>query len=222
MSVSADLRGRGQRLPRSARRAQLLAAAQAAFVESGYHSAAMDDIAERAGVSKPVLYQHFPGKLELYLALLDERAHELETAVRTALASQGSNKERVFATVAAYFDFVGREGQAFRLLFESDLINVAEVSSRIDGAFTRCGEAFADAIAADTTMPRADAMVLAMALTGMAQMAARNWATFGTIGQAEAARLVSQLAWRGLGGFPRAHEQQEQQEQQDSHADAAL
>src|SRR5439155_136396 len=63
---------RSGRLPRSARRKQLLGAAQEVFVANGYHAAAMDDIAERAGVSKPVLYQHFPGKLELYLALLDQ------------------------------------------------------------------------------------------------------------------------------------------------------
>ena len=60
------------RLPRRARRAQLLSAALEVFVAQGYHAAAMDDIAERAGVSKPVLYQHFPGKLDLYLALLDQ------------------------------------------------------------------------------------------------------------------------------------------------------
>lgn len=196
---------RGQRLPRSARRAQLLEAAQRAFVESGYYAAAMDDIAERAGVSKPVLYQHFPSKLELYLALLDDRAGELVASVRDALASSTDNKARVFATVAAYFEFVDKEGSAFRLLFESDLINDDAVSSRIDGALTQCGEAFADAIAADTNMSRADAMVLAMALTGMAQVAARNWATLDTtVGRAEAARLVGQLAWRGLGGFPKA------------------
>ncbi len=196
---------RGQRLPRPARRAQLLEAAQAAFVESGYYAAAMDDIAERAGVSKPVLYQHFPSKLELYLALLDDRASELVESVSNALASSTDNKARVFATVSAYFDFVAKEGSAFRLLFESDLINEEAVSSRIDGALTRCGEAFADAIAADTHMSRADAMVLAMALTGMAQVAARNWAALDTsVGRAEAARLVGQLAWRGLGGFPKA------------------
>ena len=68
---------RPTRLPRSARRKQLLAAAQQIFVAHGYHNAAMDDIAERAGVSKPVLYQHFPGKLELYLALLDKHTTEL-------------------------------------------------------------------------------------------------------------------------------------------------
>jgi len=203
--LAAEAPIRGQRLPRSARRAQLLEAAQGAFVESGYYAAAMDDIAERAGVSKPVLYQHFPSKLELYLALLDDRAGELVAAVRSALASSTDNKARVFATVAAYFEFVAKEGSAFRLLFESDLINEDAVSSRIDGALTQCGEAFADAIAADTNMSRADAMVLPMALTGMAQVAARNWATLDTtVGRAEAARLVGQLAWRGLGGFPKA------------------
>ena len=77
------------------RRAQLLDAAQAVFVQSGYHAAAMDDIADRAGVSKPVLYQHFPGKLDLYLALLDKHCEALEPLVREALESTHDNKERV-------------------------------------------------------------------------------------------------------------------------------
>ena len=69
--------GKGVRLPRRARRAQLLSAALEVFVAQGYHAAAMDDIAERAGVSKPVLYQHFPGKLDLYLALLDQSCDQI-------------------------------------------------------------------------------------------------------------------------------------------------
>src|SRR6187401_902027 len=85
--------GRPVRLPRSARRKQLLAAAQQVFVAQGYHAAAMDDIAERAGVSKPVLYQHFPGKLDLYLALLDQHCESLIQAVRNALASTEDNKQ---------------------------------------------------------------------------------------------------------------------------------
>src|SRR5262245_47299752 len=79
--------GRPVRMPRSARRRQLLAAAQDVFVANGYHAAAMDDIAERAGVSKPVLYQHFPGKLELYLALLDTHCDALAAPVRDAKAA---------------------------------------------------------------------------------------------------------------------------------------
>src|ERR687883_1966843 len=96
-SVTAiqDARPRGSRLPRSARRAQLLRAAREVFVAQGYHAAAMDDIAERAGVSKPVLYQHFPGKLDLYLALLDTFAEALVHRVRQAMDSTGDNNERV-------------------------------------------------------------------------------------------------------------------------------
>src|SRR6476661_3212120 len=119
MTTGAEPPLRGQRLPRQARRRQLLGAAQEVFVAQGYHAAAMDDIADRAGVSKPVLYQHFPGKLELYLALLDESAEKLTAIVRDALSSTTDNRERVPATFRAFFDFVGDEGEAFRLVFES-------------------------------------------------------------------------------------------------------
>ena len=84
MTTAVDA-GRGGRLPRVARRRQLLAAAQEVFVAQGYHGAAMDDIAERAGVSKPVLYQHFPGKLELYLALIDAHTDALVVTIKNAL-----------------------------------------------------------------------------------------------------------------------------------------
>src|SRR2546422_10627736 len=105
MTAASSATGRPTRLPRSARRKQLLAAAQEVFVAQGYHAAAMDDIAERASVSKPVLYQHFPGKLDLYLALLDQHIGDLLDAVRAALASTTDNKQRVAATIAAYFEF---------------------------------------------------------------------------------------------------------------------
>ena len=118
MAAPAEIRTRSTRLPRSARRAQLLVAAQEVFVAQGYHAAAMDDIAERAGVSKPVLYQHFPGKLDLYLALLDQHAEALVAAVRVALASTTDNKLRVAATIEAYFRFVDEDGGAFRLVLD--------------------------------------------------------------------------------------------------------
>ena len=88
----------------------------------------MDDIADRAGVSKPVLYQHFPGKLELYLALLDESADKLVAIVRDALSSTTDNRERVPATFRAFFDFVGTSGEAFRLvdaLESKDLVTLS-------------------------------------------------------------------------------------------------
>src|ERR1700743_2656493 len=98
----------GARLPRDERRKQLLAAALEVFVDKGYHAAGMDDIAERAGVSKPVLYQHFPGKLELYLALLDTQAEMPANTVQEALDATEDNRERVHGVLSAYFGFVDR------------------------------------------------------------------------------------------------------------------
>ena len=204
MSTSPDTRSRGVRLPRSARRAQLLEAAQEVFVESGYHAAVMDDIADRAGVSKPVLYQHFPGKLDLYLALFDQRAAELLDLIRTALASTTENKQRVAASIGAYFEFVGREGAPFRLVFESDLTNEAAVRERVDKMSQDSAEAIAEVIREDTDLPEAEAHLLGMALSGMAQICARFWLSQGSsIPRDEAARLVATLSWRGLGGFPK-------------------
>src|SRR5690349_16644314 len=102
-------------MPRDARRAQLLESALEVFVAQGYHAAAMDDIAERAGVSKPVLYQHFPGKLELYLALLDQSCDTIVERCREALASTEDNKQRVAATMHVFYDYVANAHGAFRL-----------------------------------------------------------------------------------------------------------
>src|ERR1700755_2531420 len=129
--ASTGRKPRGGRLPRGERRAQLLDSSLEVFVAQGYHAAAMDDIAERAGVSKPVLYQHFPGKLELYLALLDQHAEELEGRVRAALERTTDNYERVDGCVRAYFDFVDDPGGAFRLVFESDLRAEPTVRERV-------------------------------------------------------------------------------------------
>jgi AcrR family transcriptional regulator len=196
---------RSPRMPRSERRAQLLEAAQAVFVQSGYHSAAMDEIAERAGVSKPVLYQHFPGKLDLYLALLDTHCETLEQLVGSALeATDGDNEQRVRATVAAYFDFVSREDAAFRMVFESDLTSVPQVRARLDAVELTCAEAISEVIAEDTGVDDERALLLGSALAGMAQVAARHWlAQDGDIPEGEAARIISLLAWRGLGSFPK-------------------
>src|SRR5690349_12919458 len=149
VTATPQARQVGTRLPKPARRRQLLTAAQEVFVAQGYHAAAMDEIAERAGVSKPVLYQHFPGKLELYLALLDESAEKLTAIVRDALSSTTENRERVPATFRAFFDFVGDEGEAFRLVFESDLSNEPAVRARLERSTHECASMISQFIRED-------------------------------------------------------------------------
>jgi AcrR family transcriptional regulator len=195
---------RTSRLPRGARRLQLLRAAQDVFVAQGFHAAAMDDIADRAGVSKPVLYQHFPGKRELYLALLEQQSDELADRVAQAMAGTDDNRQRVDGAVGAYFDFIDAEGEAFRLVFESDLRNDSEVRAVVDRGTRACVEAIADVIAADTGADRERALLLASGLTGLAETSARWWlARKGTVSRDEAVALMAALAWRGISGFPR-------------------
>ncbi|TDE17843.1 TetR/AcrR family transcriptional regulator [Actinomadura sp. 6K520] len=208
MTATPDARPRGTRLPRLARRRQLLGAAQEVFVAQGYHAAAMDEIAERAGVSKPVLYQHFPGKLELYLALLDEHAEALVKIVRDALASTTDNKMRVQASMQAFYDFVAGDGEAYRLVFESDLRNVAPVRARVDRANQQCAEMIAQVIAEDTNAPTDEAYLLGMGLVGMAEVSARYWLSqHRAIPKDTAEKIIARLAWRGISGFPMSAEQ---------------
>ena len=203
MAAGSNVPPRGQRMARPARRTQLLGAAQEIFVAQGYHAAAMDDIAERAGVSKPVLYQHFPGKLELYLALLDQHASALVQRVRVALESTTNNKQRVAASVTAYFDFVDGDGEGFRLVFESDLRNDPAVRERVERMTQECVDAITDTIAHDTGLGAEEAQLLSVGLTGMAEIGARWWlSSEDRLAKDRAVELLVGLAWRGISGAP--------------------
>src|SRR5262245_40575615 len=190
-------------MPRRERRAQLMESALEVFVAQGYHAAAMDDIAERAGVSKPVLYQHFPGKLELYLALLDTHCDALLDRLRRSLGATNDNKERVRACTEAYFEFVDHESEAFRLVFESDRRNEPAVRERVERVERSCIEAVADTIMADTGVSRPRAELLAAGLVGASETAARFWLQGGRqVDKAEAEQLVAAIEWRGISSFP--------------------
>jgi len=197
---------RGVRLSRDARRAQLLGAARDVFAAQGYHAAAMDDIADRAGVSKPVLYQHFPSKLELYRALLTTYADELLGRLRSALETT-NHEQRLRGAVTAYFDFVASEGQAFRLVFESDLRSEPEMAAVLDRVLSQCIDVVADAVTTDAGLDRDRARLLAVGMVGLSQVAAQYWLDSGqAVPRDEAVELMSRLAWRGLAHFPMIHD----------------
>lgn len=193
------------RLPRDERRAQLLVAALEVFTVAGYHSAAMDEIADRANVSKPVLYQHFPSKLELYLAVLDMHIDSLVFAIQKAIASNRENSSRVSATVDAYFGFIDAEGEAFRLLFESDMNLEPQVRERLNRMTYDCAAAVSAVISIDTGLGKEESMMLAVGIIGTVQTSARHWLDRdGKIDRQRATELVMNLIWRGISGFPKS------------------
>ncbi|MGO2540839.1 TetR/AcrR family transcriptional regulator [Specibacter sp. AOP5-B1-6] len=210
MSLDSSAKGRPAprtqpaRLPRDERRAQLLASALEVFVNHGYHGAAMDEIAETAKVSKPVLYQHFPSKRELYLALLDSHLDALTKMLVSALNSTTDNKLRVQATMKAYFHFMANDDQAHRLVFESDLVNDVEVAARLEKFNAGYADAIGKVIAEDTKLAPVEATLLGRALAGMAQVSARYWLEAnGDLDIEVASDMIYRLAWRGISRFPK-------------------
>ncbi|GAB3842447.1 TetR/AcrR family transcriptional regulator [Nesterenkonia populi] len=193
-----------RRLPRAQRRLQLLDRAQQVFVAKGFHAASMDDIAEAAAVSKPVLYQHFPGKHELFLDVLETHLAQLTEELTAALAGEKDNRERVQDTVTAFFAFIAREDEAYRLVFTAGMDHDDAVAERLSRFHSRMAAAIAELIVEDTGQPMAEATMLGHGLIGMATQSARHWIRLSERPPMEvSAQLAGRLAWKGISGFPR-------------------
>jgi AcrR family transcriptional regulator len=195
------MRMSGSRIRLSApqRRSQLLEVAGRLFAEQGFHGLSMEQLADAAGVSKPVLYQHFPSKQRLYLALLHDAVAELEMRLRTALEGTTDNQARVHGAIAAYFDFV--EDRRFQLLFRTAETNDAEVREVVEGAFDRVADVIGRLIADDAGLSAESANFLASGVRGLATEGARWWVEHPEVDKTDAVRLLSRLVWRGLGAF---------------------
>ncbi len=196
---------RGNRLPRNERRGQLLIAASEIFVDRGYHAAGMDEIAERAGVSKPVLYQHFTSKLELYLAVLARHIDNLVYGVRQALRTTTDNRQRLRAAVQAFFDFIEHDGQGYRLIFENDNVTEPQVAAQVRVATEACIDAVFDLISADSGLDPHRARMIAVGLVGISVDCARYWLdTDRPISKEDAVEGTVHFAWGGLSHVPLA------------------
>lgn len=191
------------RAKRALRRRHLVEAATEVFVARGFHTATMNEIAQRAGWSKPVLYSEFSGKLDLYLEVLQHHVDALTGGVELALRSTTVNRDRVRAAVEAYFDFVDHETQGFRLVFDSDVPNEPSVQWRVGRAIDVCVAAVSDVVAHDAGMNPYRARLLAAGVVGASQTAARYWLHTGrAVPKADAVAGVITLCWGGLSRVP--------------------
>lgn len=194
---------RRARLPRDQRRVLLLDAALEAFSETGYHATAMDDIAVRAGVSKPVLYQHFDSKLDLYLAIAGRVAAEVVRTIEEALDSTGDNSERIAACLSSFFAFVERPSSGYPLLFSSDMGGEPAVAALLDQTRLACGEAMGRVLAEETDLLWDECVLLGVTMAGLAQSSALYWYDRQeALPRDRVITLVTTVAWRGLGAVP--------------------
>ena len=197
------VRVRATRLPRGARRRQLIDAAGAVFVDQGFHAAGMDGIAVAAGVSKPVLYQHFDSKRDLYLEVLRYHVDELLDRIGTALESTSDNRRRVEAAVDTFFAFADSHSRGFRLVFSSEPGD-DDMRLELGRATNGCIDAVHDLVRGDSGLDVHRSRLLAVGLVGASRVSAGHWLDAGRpIPRADAVSTTVALCWGGLSKIPR-------------------
>jgi len=201
--VASALQATTRRLTAEQRRDQLFAVALELFAKRGYRATTMDDIAEAAGVTKPLVYQHFSSKRALYLELVDSIAQELLIAVRGAVMRADGPRQQVEMGFAAYFKLVTTREAEFRLLYGRDHADDKELGRALRMVEDAIAEAIDPLIAAG--LDDDHRRLLAYAVVGMAEGASRRFMaqrpTVADSADDEAQRLaqrMADLAWAGL------------------------
>ncbi|MFZ4720285.1 MAG: TetR/AcrR family transcriptional regulator [Ilumatobacteraceae bacterium] len=191
------------RLPAPARREQILDVSVQVFAQRGFHATSMNDVAEAAGVTKPVLYQHFDSKQDLYLALLEEAGTRLRNAVRKGVTDAGNGKEQTELGFKAYFRWVAEDHDAFLLLFGSRASRDEESTIAIRRITAEAAHAIAPLIAVDIESEHRE--MLAQGLVGLAEGVSRHLIEKGLPFEPEVlGQQIADLAWAGLRAVHRA------------------
>jgi AcrR family transcriptional regulator len=194
-----------RRLTGEERRTGILDAALAAFSQSGYHSASIDDIAREAGVSKALIYEHFASKQELYADLIARNARELTQRLAGALVGLEleSSAARLAAGLDAFFAFVEERRDAWRMLFR-DAAD-PETAAVLDRMLEQVTAEVTVLISQDPGAPALDSgedrrglRLLAEMLVGGAQSMANWWADNPETSRASMVEVAMDFAWLGL------------------------
>jgi AcrR family transcriptional regulator len=191
------------RLPRAEREQQMLAAARALFADRGYGAVTMDHVAATVGVTKPLLYAYFGNKERLYLACMEPAARALRDEVAAAVAEAEEPADALELGVRAFFSFVDRDRDAWRVLFDETLPAGGEVARRVSEHREELEALVARLVVA--RLPRAgrrraaiEVEALSTALLGAAESLARWWLRSGALSAGEAAELLIATAEPGL------------------------
>jgi AcrR family transcriptional regulator len=191
------------RLPRAQREQQMLAVARGLFAERGYAAVKMDHVAAAVGVTKPLLYAYFGNKERLYLACMEPAAQALQETVAGAVARAERPADALALGVQAFFSFVDRDRDAWRVLFDETLPAGGEIARRV----AEHREEVADVVVrlSVARLPgrrgkRAaiEVEALSTALLGAAESLARWWLRTGVLSAEQAAALLIETVEPGL------------------------
>jgi AcrR family transcriptional regulator len=190
------------RMSAAERREAILDAARSAFAERGFHETSLDSVAERAGVSKALLYEHFSSKRELYVSMLEMHVHELVERISGAVAGAEPGEPRMRAGLEAFFGFVEERRGAWRIMFRNS--DDPDVSIRLDRLRDEVAAAIVqlmseEAAAKGLDFPKMPEMVemIAQQLVGAMQSLADWWDLHREVPRDDVLQVAMDFAWIG-------------------------
>ena len=192
------------RLSASDRRAQLVEVGRTVFAKRGYEATSVEEIADRAKVSKPIVYEHFGGKEGLYAVIVDR---EMEYVVRriTEAITHGTPRERIEQAALAFLTYVRDQPDGFAILAQDAPLHSANsggMASLLNDVAERVGDVFAASFKAAGYDPKT-APIYAHALVGMVTFVGRWWTDTRKPSVEEVANHLAALAWMGLRHLPK-------------------
>jgi AcrR family transcriptional regulator len=184
------------------RRAAILDAARSAFADRGYHETSLDSVADRAGVSKALLYEHFSSKRELYVAMLEMHVHELVERISGAVAGAEPGEARMRAGVEAFFGFVEERRGAWRIMFRN--AGDPDVAVRLDRLRDEVATAIVQLMSEEASRKGLDfpklpqfVEMIAQQMVGAMQSLADWWDLHRKVPKEEVVQAAMDFAWVG-------------------------
>jgi AcrR family transcriptional regulator len=192
-----------KRLTASERRAQLIEVGRGVFAKRGYEGTSVEELADRAKVSKPIVYEHFGGKEGLYAVIVDREMDYVVRRIAEAISS-GSPRERVERAALAFLLYVKDHPDGFAVLAHDAPLTSGRggMSSLLNDVAERVGDVFAAAFKNAGYDPKS-APIYAHALIGMVTSVGQWWTETRKPSVEEVANHIAALAWMGLRHLPK-------------------
>lgn len=190
------------RMTGAQRREQLVDIGRKLFAEKGFEATTVEEIAAKASVSKPVVYEHFGGKEGLYAVVVDREIHTLLVAITGALATQAGSRELLERAALALLDYVENSTDGFRILVRDS--PPGQATGSFASLISDVASQVEHLLAAEFKRRRLDtkaAPLYAQALVGMVALTGQWWLESGRFKKAEVAAHLVNLAWNGLSGM---------------------
>ena len=187
------------RMTGAQRRQQLLDIGRELFSQRGYEATSIEEVAARADVSKPVVYEHFGGKEGIYAVVVDREVQALTAALSGALDEGGHPKVLLERTALALLTYIETSEDGFRILVRDSPVAQATgtFSSLIGDVATQVEHLLADQFKSRGLDPKV-APIYAQMLVGMVALTGQYWLDARSPKKSEVAAHLVNLAWNGL------------------------